>query len=190
MITDFLNVGSFDVPRYVLMGTGFTSLDESPNAQAESRPYISDRSSTSIIRGYEAQFPYNADIIASEEAIMKIYEIGRNQRQAGEAEADYVRCEAFMPTGIHNVHPARKFRVAVEVTDTTGEGTQIIESSGNLNAVGDFIPGCFNIDTKTFYPGVVTRTPDNEELVTVQVGMETVELLKGLFLIDTGVPTP
>ena len=179
MIADFMNVGTLALPRFVLMGTGFTSLDENPNAQAEQRAYISDRSSSSIIRGYEAQFPYSADLIESEEAIMKIYDIGRNQRQAGEAETDYVRVEVFLNTGVADVHPARKFRVAVEVTDTTGEGTQIIESTGNLNVVGDFIPGVFNILTKEFYAGTIN--PETRVL-TVIVGSDTINLRDSLIL--------
>ena len=36
MIADYLNVGTSEKPEYVLMGTGFTTLDESPGAQTES----------------------------------------------------------------------------------------------------------------------------------------------------------
>jgi len=184
---DFLNVGTFSTPRFVLLGPGFTGLDENPNAQAEQRAYISDRSTSSIIRGYEAQFPFTADMMISNatEGITRIYEVGRNQRQAAEAESEYVRVEVFMPTGIQNVHPARKFRVAIEVTDIAGEGTQIIEMSGNLNVVGDFTPGCMNIETKIFYPGVTSRTDAGVEIVTVEVGAATVVLENGLFVVGT-----
>ena len=150
MIMDFIDVSDTTTPEYIRMGTGYTSLDENPNAQAESRPYISDRTASNIIRGYEAQFPFTADLIASERTIMKLYAIGRNQKQAGAAEVSYLRVEAFLPLNVANNYPARLFRCAVEISDTTGEGTQILEMSGNLNQVGDFIPGVFDVSTRTF----------------------------------------
>ena len=174
MIVDFLDVGTSENPKYVRMGRGFTSLDENPNAQAESRAYISDRSTSSIIRGYEAQFSFNSDLIANEEAIMKIYEVGRNQKQAAEAETGYIRVEAFLPAGEPDYHPARLFNTAIELTDVTGEGTQIMELSGNLNVIGDFIPGVFNIVTRKF-------TPLTE--------WEPV-LIDGLFLVGSGYTPP
>lgn len=36
MIADYLNVGTAEKAEYALMGTGFTTLDESPGAQTES----------------------------------------------------------------------------------------------------------------------------------------------------------
>jgi len=151
-IADFLNVGTSANPRYVRMSRGFTSLNESPNAQAESRAYIGDASTSSTILGYEAQFSFNTDLFANEEAVMKIYEVGRNQKQAGQAETDYVRVEVFMPGGEPDYHPARKFRVSIQTDDISGEGTQMMELTGNLNGIGDFVPGVFNIVTKVFVP--------------------------------------
>jgi len=152
MIADFLNVGTPVEPKWVLMGAGFTALDENPNAQAETRAYVSDRTASSVIRGYEAQFPFTTDLMSSEEAINSIYAIGRNQLQAQHAERAYVRVEGYLATSEPNTHPARLFRVSVEVTDVSGEGTNIVEISGNLNVVGDFVPGVFNIVTKEFTP--------------------------------------
>ena len=38
--------------EYELMGTGFTSLDESPNAQTDNETYINETTSSSDITGY------------------------------------------------------------------------------------------------------------------------------------------
>jgi len=181
-IADYLNVAKRGAlkPDWALMGPGFTNLDENPNAQAETRAYISDRSTSSIIRGYEAQFPYSTDIMVDQRAVMAIYSVGRNQKQATGAEKDYVRTEVFLPTGIEDVHPARMFRVAIEVSDTSGEGTQIVESSGNLNQVGNFIPGVFNITTLEFTEG--TYFANEPDVLVVSVEGQTIRLLDGLFL--------
>ena len=181
-VADFLYCNAGGKQGYFLMGMGFTTLDENPNAQAEQRAYISDRSVSSIIRGYETQFPFATDMIQSEPPIMKILDIGRNQRRGSAAETEYVRVEVFLPTGMTDVHPARKFRVSIEVTDVTGPGAQIIECSGNLNQVGDFTPGAFDITSKTFYPG----TMDSNEMLTVEVKGKTIRLRDGLFVEGTG----
>ena len=136
---------------YELCGPGFTALDESPNAQTDSVTYISDASATVTTIGYETQFSFNAELITSENAIRFIYLIGTRQRLGSAAETDYVRVEGFFPhPTIPNSYIARRFRVAVEVTDVTGDGGQKIEVSGNLNNVGSFTEGYFNIATKVF----------------------------------------
>ena len=182
MIADFLYCDAGDKRGFFLMGMGFTTLDENPNAQAEQRAYISDRSASSIIRGYETQFPFATDMIQSEPPVMKILDIGRNQLRGAAAETEYVRVETFLPTGVVDVHPARKFRVSIEVTDVTGEGAQLVECSGNLNQVGDFMPGVFNITSKTFYPG----TTGADGVLVVTVNGTTIKLRNGLFIDGSG----
>lgn len=154
MIADFINVSDDATEEWVLMGTGFNTLDESPQAQIDTKAYVSDRSATSIIRGYQTQFPFDTDLIESEKAVMTLYNVGRNQLQGAEAERDYIRVELFqeLDPAEASTHPARKFRVAVEVASITGAGAEVIHVAGNLNNVGDFIDGKFNIDTKTFTP--------------------------------------
>ena len=150
MIADYFNVGTAAEPDWVLAGTGFNTLDENPQAQIDTKAYISDRAATSIIRGYETQFPFDTDLIESEEAVLMLYKIGRNQKQGAEAEIEYVRVELFLPGSGDNIYPARKFRAAVEVSGITGAGAEVIHVAGNLNNVGDFIDGTFNVTTKTF----------------------------------------
>ena len=95
-IADYLNIGT-DTEEYALMGTGFNSLNESPNAQVDTKAYINDKSTSSTTTGYQGQFPFEADMIKDERALMKLYEIGRNQKTGVDAEVDYVRVELFDP---------------------------------------------------------------------------------------------
>jgi len=136
--------------EWVLMGSGFLNLDESPNAQTETRAYINDASATQIVRGYEVEFPFTADMIANMRAVMALYNVGRNQLQGIDAEFDYCRVELFKPEISPGVFPARRFRVAVDIADTTGAGTEIMEMSGALRGVGDFVDGSFDTDTNEF----------------------------------------
>jgi len=149
-IADYLNTGT-TTPSYALMGVGFNSLDESPNAQNDSKTYIHQKSQTSTIKGYQTTFAFDTDLISSDDAVMKLYDIGRNQKTGVDAELDYVRVELFRPEGTtENTFKARKFKVAVEVASISGEGGGNVKVTGNLNGVGDFVDGTFNTETKTF----------------------------------------
>lgn len=150
-IADYLNTGTDDTEQYELCGTGFNNLDEEPSAQIDSKIYINDKTATSYVKSYETVFPFDSDLIASEKAVMALYDVGRNHKTGAEAEMDYVRVELFKPVeSKENTFSARKFRVSAEVSSISGEGGEAIAVSGNLNSVGDFVEGEFNTQTKTF----------------------------------------
>lgn len=150
-IADYLNTGTAEAETYSFMGTGYNTLDENFNPQTESKTYVSDKSASNTVKSYQAQFPFDADFIKSEEAINYLYGIGRNHKTGVEAETDYVRVELFEPVAdSENTFKARKFRVSVEVTNCTGEGGSNLKLTGNLNGVGNFIDGTFNTTTKMF----------------------------------------
>ena len=151
-IADYLNVGTDSAPEWVLMGIGFTTLDESPGAQTETTKYINEASASSCVTGYETSFPYEAEHIVEEKAIDAIYMVGRNHCTGEDAGFEYVRVELWNKasgSGVStNSYEARKFRVSCEVSDYSGENKQTI--SGNLNAVGDPVLGTFDISGKKF----------------------------------------
>lgn len=146
---DYLGVG--DTPTFELMGIGFNSLNESPNAQTDGKTYINQKSQSNYIKGYQTQFPFDTDLISSEAAVMELYEIGRNQKTGADAERDYVRVELFQPVASkENTFKARKFKVAVAVSGVEGDGGETVRVTGNLEGVGDFVDGEFNTTTKAF----------------------------------------
>ena len=153
-IADYINVSTTEEAEYELMGTGFTTLDESPNAQVKSSKYINNPSATKITTGYETQFPFNSDLIASEVAVKKIHDIATLQKTGGDCELDYVRVNLFEPSvvgeePVANTFMARRFKVAVEGSGITdSDGTMTV--SGNLNQAGVMEVGTFNTQTKTF----------------------------------------
>ena len=147
-VADYLATGD---DKFALMGVGFNTLDENPTAQKDAKTYINQKAQTTQIKSYQPTFPFDTDLISDEEAVMAIYDIGRNQKTGEDAELDYVRVELFKPVADkENVFEARKFRVAVEVANITGEGGGIMKVTGNLNGVGDFVAGTFDTTTKTF----------------------------------------
>ena len=131
---DYLNIGKDASEKYVLMGAGYTKLDESPAAQTKSRRYVNDKSQTKSISGYDDSFR----------------DIGENRKTGAEAETDYVRVDLDKKVGDSGTeYEARKFHVAIEVADfadSDGEMTM----SGNLLGIGDMVPGKFDTTAKTF----------------------------------------
>lgn len=146
---DYLNIKDAETPDFVLMGTGFTTLDENPGAQTSKKKYVNEAASSSSITSYETTFPFESDLIIQQEAVLALYNVGRNHCTGSDAEFQYVRVELWdkVPDK-DNEFAARLFVVSAEISSISGEDE--IAVSGNLNAVGDPINGTFNTVTKTF----------------------------------------
>lgn len=155
-IADYLKTGettdSTPAAIFSLMGSGFTALDEKPAAKVDKTAYITDKSTSGTITGYENTFSFDTQLISDDDAIAYLYEVARNQKTGADAETEYVRVDLYgTPTGSGSTsYPARKFKVAVEVTQITGAGTEIMKVAGNLHQIGDFVEGTFDISGKTF----------------------------------------
>lgn len=155
----YIDIGKADTPSFVLMGTGFTELNESPSAQNSSKKYVNQYSATKSVTSYDWSTPFSADQIASEEAVAFICNIGEKQLTGADAEADYVMVDLDKKAGsTANTFQARKIRVAVAVSefpDNDGE----LGVSGDLLGVGDIVIGSFNTETKAFTEGDTPVNP-------------------------------
>ena len=148
---DYLNIQTDEEPNFVLMGTGFTTLDENPGAQTSKKKYVNESASSSSITSYETVFPFVSDLIIQQEAVLALYKVGRNHCTGSDAEFQYVRVELWDKVeNKQNEFAARLFTVSAEISSISGEDE--IAVSGNLNAVGDSIDGTFNTETKSFTP--------------------------------------
>lgn len=148
---DYLNVSTEETPNFALMGTGFKTLDEEPGAQTDSKKYVNEKAKSSSVVGYETKFPFESDLIKEQEAVIALYNVGKDHSTGSDAEFEYVRVELWNPAeNKTNEFAARKFIISVEVSKISGEND--ISVSGNLNAVGDFVAGTFNTKTRTFTP--------------------------------------
>ncbi len=173
-VADYLNIGTKANKVWALCGTGFNSLDESPNAQVESKVYIHEDEASPSITRYESSFGFDTDVWNDQEAVMLIYEIARNRKVGSNALVEYLRTDFKVEedgTPITTIVPARLFTCAVEVSDIQGGGGETLTMSGNLNVVGKFIDGTFNLETLTF--------DDDGELPEKQVKVLTVTIKAG-----------
>lgn len=71
---------------YELMGTGFTTLDESPRAQTDSETYVNEVTASTDITGYETEFSYESRLIPSQKAIYELWKMGRDHATGDEAD--------------------------------------------------------------------------------------------------------
>lgn len=152
---DYLDVTpTAEERKYVLLGAGFTQLDENPSAQTSSKRYVNDASATKSITGYDDAFPFTADQIRAQEGLDFICNIGENRLTGAAAESTLIRVDLdkkVAPAGDAAVeeYEARLFRVAVEIAN-------FADSDGQMTADGNFLPkgsvqtGKFNIKTCTF----------------------------------------
>ena len=158
---DYLNTGTADSPKFVLMGTGFKTLDENPGAKTESKKYVNEKASSKSVTAYETVFPFTSDFIKEQEAVLALYNVGRNHCTGSDAEFEYVRVELWDAADRKaNEFAARKFVVSAEISGISGEND--MEVSGNLNAVGDFVEGTFNTMDRTFTPAGTGGTIPSE----------------------------
>jgi hypothetical protein len=148
-IADYLNIGTSESPNWVLMGVGFTSLNETFGAESESSKYVNEASESSSVTSYKSVFPFEAHLIKSQEAVNALYTVGRNHLVGAEAEFEYCRVELFEgKASADSTYAARKFLVSVEASSLEGDKKQSVK--GNLNAVGDPVDGYFNTKTPAF----------------------------------------
>lgn len=145
---DYLNVGTSEEPKWVLMGFGVTTLDETFGAESESEKYVNEATESSSVVSYKSVFPFVSRLIPSEEAISALYAVGRNHLLGVDAEFEYCRVELWDKKEAENTFSARKFIVSAEIASISGQKKQ--EMSGNLNAVGDPVDGSFNTQTLAF----------------------------------------
>ena len=148
-IADYLNIGTSESPNWVLMGVGFTSLNETFGAESESSKYVNEASESSSVTSYKTVFPFEAHLIKSQEAVNALYTVGRNHLVGAEAEFEYCRVELFEgKASADSTYAARKFLVSVEASTIEGDKKQSVK--GHLNAVGDPVDGYFNTKTPAF----------------------------------------
>lgn len=149
MVSDYVMIGD----AYELAGTGFSKLDENYGAQESSKAYISDKNTTTTVKYYEREFPYECDLISSSKVVKAFKDVGELGQTGTDAMFDYVRVNLYEPketTESNKSFFARRFIVTCVPDSSAGEGASEITMSGTLKVVGDPEVGYFDISTKKF----------------------------------------
>ncbi len=152
LVADYLKVGE----EFVLMGAGFTDINESPNAKTSKKQYVNDKSPTSSIVSYESEFSFETDQIRDQKAIDYICDIGETHKVGAEAETEYIRVDLDKPGTTENTFRARKFNIAIQVDELTAKDGEMT-AKGKLLTKGDLEVGTFNTQSKEFTKGFTPK---------------------------------
>ena len=152
MEADYLKVGE----NFEFLGAGFTAIDEKPNSQVTEKRYINDASSSQSVTGYKWQADFSGDQIDSEKAIEYITTIGKELKTGGDCESEYIRVDLDKPSNTDGGYYARKFKVAIQVSEFPNNDGEL-GLSGVFLALGDPVIGTFNTKTKTFTEGFTAQ---------------------------------
>ena len=152
MEADYLKVGE----NFEFLGAGFTAIDEKPNSQVTEKRYINDASSSQSVTGYKWQADFSGDQMDSEKAIEYITTIGKELKTGGDCESEYIRVDLDKPSSTDGGYYARKFKVAIQVSEFPNNDGEL-GLSGVFLALGDPVVGTFNTKTKTFTEGFTAQ---------------------------------
>ncbi|NFH81723.1 hypothetical protein FDA09_16545 [Clostridium botulinum] len=154
---DYLKVAD----KFELMGLGFESIDEKPNAQTREKRYVCDASSTQSITSYKWQSDFSGDQIENEKVVEFITDIGKELKTGADAETEYIKVDMDKPATGTNAFYARKFKVAVQVTEFPNNDGEL-GLSGSFLGLGDPVIGTVTIDAETkeltFVEGFTKKT--------------------------------
>lgn len=163
-VADFYNISKVaNTPDWRLLGYGVNSLNETNGAQMEKKTYINEVTASNTVKSYDSSFAFDFDLSVGGQgkwdtaAVEDIAEIGELHKTGIDAEREYVRMKRYKPAfvGSTRYFEARKFNVAVEVSNTNGAGGEQMVCTGNLQCIGDPIVGYFDSVNKQFYEGAM-----------------------------------
>lgn len=147
--------GGYDASgvNFVLLGEGFTKLDESLNPKTESTTYIHEASESVAVTGYAPKWGFDGEVIKSNSVIAFLRNIGKNHLTGNDAEAEIIIYDVWDVSLVDFTVDAQKYTVAIAM-DSNGniEGGSKLEFSGELIGKGNAVQGTFNTSTKAFVP--------------------------------------
>lgn len=152
MQANYINVGASS-ESYVLMGLGFTDLNESPAAQTSSKRYVNDKANTKRITGYDWTAPFTTDQIRSDEAVDFICKIGELQKVGADTETDYVIVDLDKKGKTENVSMRENSTLLLKVASFENNDGEM-SATGNLLQIGDLVEGTFDTSSKSFTEGL------------------------------------
>ena len=148
----FLNIGTKDAAKYVLLGDGITSLTEEFNPESESKHYINMASASNSVKSYAPSISVEKEYIKDEELQKWIDEKVRVLPVSSEAEADYIRINILEGAAEDGSYKAIKRPCTYQFDSIGGDGGGEIMNNMTLTGNGDAVQGTFDVKTLTFTP--------------------------------------
>ena len=153
-LLSFMNTSTDTTEAYNLIGEGFTSLSESKNTKEYSRHYVHEKTERTDVIGYAPSVAYSVDVYTNNPVIDRIREVADKELIGTDAQVDIVSVEKF-GSADEAACTAYKRRYAI-IPDSKGDGTDALVYTGTFKAVGELVPGTFDLSTKTFTAAAAT----------------------------------
>ena len=144
----YFDIGTSTTPN-VQLGGVITQLDENSNPTEQEKQYITDKSATTTVTGFNNEFPITMDLVKNEAVSEYFYEIFRDRKVGTDAKVIHYIVELWNETATTGVYKARKIVQTVSITGKTANPGEQITFTGSLKG-GDFVDGTFNTSTKAF----------------------------------------
>jgi hypothetical protein len=147
----FLNIGTAVSPDYVLMGTGFSKLDDKLSPKIDEVVYINDVSATKTLTGYSNEWSFDATVIKDDDVVTFLRDIGKAQSTGADAETDVVMFDMWDVSAGTGLVDAKRYPVTVSMESIgSGSGGEKLTMSGSLLGSGDPVDGVFDTADDTF----------------------------------------
>lgn len=143
----YFDIGTAQTPD-IELGTVITQLDENSNPTEQEKQYITDKSKTTKVTGFNNEFPITSDLVKNEKVSEYFYGIFRDRKVGSDAQVVHYIVELWNSTAT-NTYKARKITQTVSITGKTANPGEQISFTGSLKG-GDFVDGTFNTSSKTF----------------------------------------
>lgn len=143
----YFDIGTAGTPD-IELGTVITQLDENSNPTEQEKQYITDKSKTTKVTGFNNEFPITSDLVKNEKVSEYFYGIFRDRKVGSDAQVVHYIVELWNSTAT-NTYKARKITQTVSITGKTANPGEQISFTGSLKG-GDFVDGTFNTSSKTF----------------------------------------
>lgn len=147
-ISDYISAVS-ETPTYSILGLGVIQVDENLGTKVDKTAFVNNTNETGTVTGYSRTFTFDAQLRTGETAIMQLWAISDSDAVGEDAELYYVRVNLY-ETPTAGAYPAKRYKVAVETTDKSGLGLEIVRVKGTMHQVGDATVGTFDPATKAF----------------------------------------
>lgn len=150
-LLSYMNTGTGEVPKWSLIGEGFSDLTENLNPKTKDSHYIHQKSGTSSVIGYAPTFDFTAELDKADEVTVYIANIGRERKVGADCETDIVNVFTWMTGKTEGTMVAYKQHIAIKVDNSgSGAGGDAMALSGALMYKGDAIKGTWDPKAKIF----------------------------------------
>lgn len=120
--------------------TGFTSLGDSKEAKEYSRQYVDEQTERTDVVGYAAGIGYEFDRHTNTPVHTKLATIADDEIVGTDAQVDIVVVDLFEEGATDTSAPAR-LRTYSVIPDSSGDGTDALQYSGDLKAASEIAKG-------------------------------------------------